>query len=67
MPNAPEFAGTSSSYVAYRIQGYNVPNVELIRERVVIATTRPPFEAIIELNLQALDTVCGVTPLPPVE
>jgi LCP family protein required for cell wall assembly len=37
MPNAPEFAGTASSYVAYRISGYNVPNVPLIHERVDIA------------------------------
>jgi LCP family protein required for cell wall assembly len=60
MPNAPEFQGTTTSYVAYRIQGYNVPNVELIRDRVVIATTLPPLEAIAELNLQALDSTCGV-------
>lgn len=62
MPNAPEFAGTPTSYVAYRIQGYNVPNVDLIRERVTIATSLPPEEAILALNLQPLDQQCGVAP-----
>ena len=62
MPNAPEFAGTTTSYIAYKIQGYNVPNVDLIRERVMLATTLTPQEAIIELNLQGLGTVCGVAP-----
>jgi anionic cell wall polymer biosynthesis LytR-Cps2A-Psr (LCP) family protein len=62
MPNAPEFAGTGTSYVAYRISGYNVPNVPLIHERVDIATTLPPAEAIVALNLQAgLTETCGVT------
>lgn len=60
MPNAPEFAGTSTSYVAYRIQGYNVPNVDLIRDRVAIATTLSPDEAIAALGLQPLDSACGV-------
>ncbi len=59
MPNAPEFAGTATSYVAYRLAGYNVPNVPLIRERVKIATTLAPAEAIAALNLQALDDLCG--------
>jgi len=60
MPNAPEFAGTATSYVAYQVQGYNVPNVDLIRDRVEIATTLPPLEAIETLNLQPLDEVCGL-------
>jgi LCP family protein required for cell wall assembly len=60
IPNAPEFAGTSTSYVAYQVEGYNVPNVDLIRERVQIATTLPPLEAVEALNLQPLDEVCGV-------
>jgi hypothetical protein len=63
MPNAPEFAGTTTSYVAYRISGYNVPNVPLIHERVDIATTLPPQEAIAALNLQAgLSETCGIGP-----
>ena len=62
MPNAPEFAGTAASYVAYRISGYNVPNVDFIHERVDIATTLPPDEAIVALNLQAgLTETCGVS------
>jgi anionic cell wall polymer biosynthesis LytR-Cps2A-Psr (LCP) family protein len=60
MPNAPEFAGTATSYVAYQVQGYNVPNAELIRRRVEIATTLPPLEAIEALGLEPLDLVCGV-------
>jgi hypothetical protein len=60
MPNAPEFVGTPTSYVAYKVQGYNVPNTELIRERVEIATTLPPLEAIEALNLEPLDLACGV-------
>ena len=59
MPNAPEFAGTSQSYVAYRISGYNVPNVPLIQERVQIALTLPPAEAIVALNLQPLGDQCA--------
>ncbi|HSM02003.1 MAG TPA: LCP family protein, partial [Acidimicrobiia bacterium] len=59
MPNAPEFAGTPTSYVAYQVEGYNVPDVDLIRERVEIATTLPPIEAIEALNLQPLDEVCS--------
>ena len=65
MPNAPEFAGTDLSYVAFRVQGYNVPNVELIRERVAIATTLPPLEAIAALNLQGLDSVCATAAEAP--
>jgi len=61
MPNAPEFTGTATSYVAYQVSGYNVPNVDLIRQRVEIATTQPPLEAIAELNLQPLDEVCSGT------
>ena len=60
MPNAPEFAGTATSYVAYQVEGYNVPNAELIRRRVEIATTLPPLEAIEALGLEPLDLVCGV-------
>jgi polyisoprenyl-teichoic acid--peptidoglycan teichoic acid transferase len=65
MPNAPEFAGTPTSYIAGRVQGYNVPNVPLIRERARIATTLPPLEAIEILNLQPLDEICGIA--EPVE
>jgi hypothetical protein len=42
------------------VQGYNVPNAELIRQRVEIATTLPPLEAIEALGLEPLDLVCGV-------
>jgi hypothetical protein len=42
------------------VEGYNVPNVGLIRDRVQIATTLPPLEAVEALNLQPLDEVCGV-------
>jgi polyisoprenyl-teichoic acid--peptidoglycan teichoic acid transferase len=64
MPNAPEFEGTPTSYISHRIQGYNVPNVDLIRSRVEIATTHPPAEAIAMLNLQPLDEVCGIVDPP---
>jgi LCP family protein required for cell wall assembly len=60
MPGAPEFEGTGLSYIAYTVQGYGVPNVDLIRERVAMATTLPPLEAIEALDLQPLDEVCGV-------
>ncbi len=59
MPNAPEFAGTATSYVAYQLSGYNAPNVPLIRERVQTAITLSPAEAIIALNLQPLADQCG--------
>ncbi|MBI5157892.1 MAG: LCP family protein [Acidimicrobiia bacterium] len=62
MPNAPEFAGTPTSYIAYRISGYGVPNVDLIRERVALATTLPPEDAAVQLNVAGLGSVCGVVP-----
>jgi polyisoprenyl-teichoic acid--peptidoglycan teichoic acid transferase len=59
IPNAPEFAGTPTSYISHRVTGWNVPNVDLIRETVAVATSLPPPEAIERLNLQPLDEVCG--------
>ena len=61
MPNAAEFAGTTTSYIAYRISGYGVPNVDLIRQRVALATTLPPDAAATELNVPELGSICGVT------
>ncbi len=61
MPNAPEFAGTTTSYIAYRLAGYSVPNVPLIHERVQIALTTPPQESVTALNLQPLDDQCCTT------
>lgn len=64
VPNAPEFAGTATSYIAYRIQGYGVPDIDLIRERVNVAVTLDPAEASSVLNLPGLGSACGVTSPP---
>lgn len=64
MPNAPEFAGTTTSYIAYRLAGYSAPNVPLIHERVQIALTTPPQESVTALNLEPLDDQCGTAPAP---
>lgn len=59
MPSAPDLAGTGLGYIAYTVEGYGAPNVPLIRERMEIATTLPPLEAMQVLNLQPLDEICG--------
>jgi len=58
IPNAPDLSGTGESYIATRIQGYNVPNVDLIRQRVqqVLAGHAG------DLNLQPVEEECGVGP-----
>ncbi|MFH2071324.1 MAG: LCP family protein [Actinomycetota bacterium] len=58
--DAPEFAGTSKSYVAEWIgDGYPFPDYELIQQTVATALSLPPADAIAALNLQPIDEVCG--------
>lgn len=58
--DAPEFAGTSTSYVAEWFgDGYPIPNMELIRETVATALSMSPTEAIEALNLQPIEATCG--------
>ena len=62
MPNAPEFAGTPTSYIAeFTDQGYPVPDRDFIAQTVDTALSLPPLEAIEVLNLQPLDDLCGNT------
>jgi LCP family protein required for cell wall assembly len=58
--DAPEFAGTSTSYVAEWIgEGYPFPNYPLIQDTVETALSLPPAEAIETLNLQPIEETCG--------
>jgi polyisoprenyl-teichoic acid--peptidoglycan teichoic acid transferase len=60
MPNAPEFDGTPTSYIAeFTTDGFPVPDRDFIAETVQTALTLPPLEAIEVLNLQPLEDVCG--------
>lgn len=60
MPNAPEFEGTPTSYIAeYTADRYPVPDRDFIAETVAIALTLPPLEAIERLNFQPLEDACG--------
>ena len=56
MPNAPDLAGTDQSYIAYRINGYGVPNVDLIRQRVQAVLDGSAEQ----LGLPPLVDECGV-------
>jgi len=59
IPNAPEFAGTPTSYVAEWVgAGYPYPDYDLIRATVATALSLPPLQAIETLNLQPLDEAC---------
>ena len=58
--DAPEFAGTSTSYVAEWFgEGYPVPNMDLIQQTVATALRLSPSEAIATLNLQPIEETCG--------
>ncbi|MCB2222664.1 MAG: LCP family protein [Actinobacteria bacterium] len=58
--DAPEFAGTSTSYVAEWIgEGYPFPNYELIQQTVATALSMSPTDAIAALNLQPIEETCG--------
>ena len=58
--DAPEFAGTSESYVAEWIgEGYPFPDYDLIQQTVATALSLPPADAIAALNLQPLEDICG--------
>ena len=60
MPDAPEFSGTPTSYIAeWTEDGYPIPDRDFIAETVGTALSLPPLEAIEVLNLQPLDDVCG--------
>lgn len=60
VPNAPDLAGSGLSYVTRSAAGvYPVANVDLIRERVRIALTSPPEEAITVLGAPSLDQACS--------
>lgn len=60
MPNAPEFDGTPTSYIAeFTSDGFPVPDRDFIAETVQTALSLPPLEAIEVLNLQPLEDVCG--------
>jgi LCP family protein required for cell wall assembly len=60
MPDAPEFAGTPTSYIAdWTADRYPIPNRDFIAQTVATALSLPPAEAIATLNLQPLAAVCG--------
>ena len=60
MPDAPEFAGTPTSYVAdWTADRYPIPDRDFIAQTVATALSLPPAEAIATLNLQPLEAVCG--------
>jgi LCP family protein required for cell wall assembly len=60
MPNAPEFDGTPTSYIAdFTDDGFPIPDRDFIAETVATALSLPPLEAIEVLNLQPLEDVCG--------
>jgi len=62
MPDAPEFAGTPTSYIAeWTDEGFPIPDRDFIAETVETALSLPPLEAIDLLNLQPLDDLCGNT------
>jgi LCP family protein required for cell wall assembly len=60
MPGAPDLAGTGLSYISHTIEGYGVPNVDLIRERVDIAINEPPEVSLPLLGVDPLSDVCGI-------
>ena len=58
--DAPEFAGTSTSYVAEWIgEGYPFPDYDLIQQTVATALSMSPADAIATLNLQPIEETCG--------
>ena len=60
MPNAPEFEGTPTSYIADLWPGgWPIPDRDFIAQTVRTALSLPPLEAIAVLNLQPLEDVCG--------
>lgn len=63
MPDAPEFAGTATSYMSgWTEEGYPIPNRDFIAERTATALSLPPLEAITALGLEPLEDVCKITP-----
>ena len=60
MPDAPEFAGTPTSYIAdWTADRYPIPDRDFIAQTVATALGLPPAEAIATLGLQPLEAVCG--------
>jgi len=63
MPDAPEFEGTSTSYIAgWTSDLFPIPDRDFIAERTATALRLPPLEAIEALGLQRLEDVCELTP-----
>jgi LCP family protein required for cell wall assembly len=63
MPDAPEFTGTETSYMAgWTEDRYPIPDREFIAARTAIALSLPPLQAIAELGLQDIEDVCSITP-----
>ncbi len=64
MWDAPEFKGTSTSYIkAFTSERYPIPDRDFIAQTVHTALSLPPAEAIATLHLQPLEDVCG--PIQP--
>jgi LCP family protein required for cell wall assembly len=62
MPDAPEFAGTATSYIGgWTADRYPIPDRDFIAQTVATALSLPPLEAMEVLNLQPLDDLCGDT------
>jgi len=62
MPDAPEFAGTPTSYIGdWTADRFPIPDRDFIAQTVATALSLPPLEAIEVLNLQPLDDICGDT------
>lgn len=62
MPDAPEFAGTPTSYIGdWTTDRYPIPDRDFIAQTVATAIGLPPLEAMEVLNLQPLDDLCGDT------
>lgn len=60
IPDAPEFAGTPTSYIAdWTTDRYPIPDFSLIRSTVETVTSLSPEEAIAALNLQRIEDACG--------
>ena len=66
MPDAPEFAGTSVSYVAdWTEDGFPIPDRDFIAERVAETLSLTPAEAVSTLNLQPIEDACGLSSANP--
>ncbi|HAX82720.1 MAG TPA: hypothetical protein DCY40_09150 [Actinobacteria bacterium] len=63
MPDAPEFAGTATSYMSgWTEERYPIPDRDFIAQRTATALSLPPLQAIATLGLQDLEDVCAISP-----